>query len=95
MKHLLAAVLVWNSVFFVGGKKKGLARIFTLFYNPIWRFYETIRVETSIGCHRRNQTNVWAFWRFDGTKTPIMRVVNVADFEACALTGETTGPESI
>src|SRR5690606_40502282 len=45
-------------------------------------------------CERVDQTDVGAFRRFDRADAAVMGRVNVADFEACALAGQTTRSKS-
>ena len=42
---------------------------------------------------RGNQTDVLTFGRFDRAHTPVMRVVNIAHFEGCAIAVQAAGTE--
>ena len=52
-------------------------------------FDKAIFIDTREGRQRTDQADVRAFRRFDRAHTAIVAVVNVTDFEAGALTGET------
>ncbi len=56
-------------------------------------FDEAVVVDTSVSRERRDETDVRSFRRFDRADTAVMGRVNVADFEACAVTSQTTGSE--
>ena len=47
-------------------------------------------VDPGIGRHRTNQADVRTFGRFDGTNPAVVRMVDVADFEAGAVAAQTT-----
>src|SRR5690606_10099572 len=55
---------------------------------------ETERVDAAVGRERADQTDVRAFRRLDRAHAAVVRRVHVADLEARALTGQTTGTES-
>ena len=55
---------------------------------------EAVLVDLGVGGQIGNQTDVRAFRRLDGAQTTIVGVVNVADLEACAVTGQTAGAQS-
>ena len=46
-----------------------------------------------MGSQRVDETSVRAFWRFDRTKSTVMRGMDVSNSEACAFTGETAWAE--
>ena len=62
-------------------------------HHAIRRFDEAVFVDAREGRERVDQTDVRAFRRFDRADTAIVSRVNVADFEACALTRQTARPE--
>ena len=51
---------------------------------------ETKIINLSIDAQRGDKTDVGAFRGLDGAETTVMGIVNVADFEACALARQTT-----
>ena len=55
---------------------------------------EAVLVDLGVGGQIGDQTDVRAFRRLDGAQTAIVGVVNVADLEACAVTGQTAGAQS-
>ena len=61
--------------------------------NTVRSFHKAIFIDNSIGGQRTDQTDVRTFRRLDRTHTTIVGVVYVADFIACALTGQTAGAE--
>src|ERR1051325_5005660 len=81
-------------LFVIGSEIRDLARHFTVLYKTVRRLEETKLVDTCIDRERRNKTDVRTFGCFDRAKTTVMRVVNVANFEAGALTGKTARSES-
>ena len=54
---------------------------FTVFNLSIWSFNETKIVNLCKYAQRRNQTDVWTFWRFNRTKTTIVSIVHVTNLE--------------
>ena len=49
------------------------------------RFDKSVLVDFCVRGQRRDKTDVLTFRRFDRAHTSVVRVVNVADFETCAL----------
>ena len=54
---------------------------------------EAVLVDARERRERRDEADVRTFRRLDRADTAVVRRVNVADFEACALAGETARPE--
>ena len=63
----------------------------TVTHHTVGGFNETEGVDASEGSQRTDQTNVWAFRRFDGAHTSVVRGVNVTHLHTGALTAQTTG----
>ena len=80
-------------LFFVGGHVLELLRDFAVFNFEVWRFDETKAVDTGVVTECTNESNVWTFWSFNRAHTAIVREVDVSNFEASALTAESTRPE--
>ena len=59
----------------------------------IRRLDEAVRVDARIGRQRADQADVRAFRRFDRAHAAVVGVVDVADFEACALAGQAARAE--
>ena len=55
---------------------------------------EAVLIDLGVGCQIGDQTDVGAFRSLDGAHTAIVAVVDVADFEACAVTAQTAGAQS-
>src|SRR6185437_1822548 len=62
-------------------------------YPAVWRLNESVVVDARIATQRRDQSNVRTFRRFNRADSPIVRRVNVADFESRALTRQTARPQ--
>ena len=60
---------------------------------PVWGFQEAVLVDDGVSGHGVDQTDVRAFWRFDWAQTAVVGVVNVPDFVAGPVTGQTTRPQ--
>ena len=56
--------------------------------------HEAVLVDLGVGCQIGDQTDVGAFRGLNGAHTAIVAVMNVADFEACAVTAQTAGAQS-
>ena len=54
---------------------------------------ETVLVDPCIGRKRVDQTDVGTFRGLDGTHTSIVRIMNVADLESGAVSGQTSGSQ--
>ena len=54
---------------------------------------ETVLVDLGEGCKRRNKTDVLTFRGFNGAKSAVVRVVNVADLERRSVAVKTAGTE--
>ena len=64
----------------------------TINHTAIRRFKETKVIGFGKYRQRVNQTNVWAFGRFNRTNTTIMRGMYVSHFKACTFTSQTARP---
>ena len=53
------------------------------------RLHEAELIDARIRGQRADKTDVRTFWGLDRAHAAVMGVVDIADFEACALTGET------
>src|SRR5437016_3954249 len=60
----------------------------------IRRLDETEFVDPRERAHRADQTDVWTFRRLNRTNPSVMRWMNVAHFEACAIAAQAARPES-
>ena len=60
-----------------------------LVHTAVRRFHKAELVHAGIGSQRTDKTDVRTFRRLYRAHTAVVRVVYVADFEACALTGQT------
>ena len=78
---------------FHGGEIDHILGHLAVHHLTIRRFDEAILVHPGKGGQRVDQTDVRAFRRFNRADTAIVGGVNVADFEAGALTGKTARPE--
>ena len=78
-------------VFFVCRQVIDLVGHLALLHLAVRSLDETKLVDAGKGGQRTNQTNVWSFWSFNRTHAAVVRRVHVADFEASALTRQTTG----
>ena len=58
-------------------------------YHAVGGLNETEGVDATVGCQRTNQTNVRAFRGFNGAHTTVVRGVDVSNFHACTVTGQT------
>ena len=67
---------------------------FTFFYFTIRCRDETEVIDFCVDTQRRDQTNVWTLRSFNRTKTTIVSIVNVTNFETCTVTRKTTRTES-
>src|SRR6266568_4125492 len=65
-----------------------------IFHAAVRRLDEAVVVDPRIAAQRRNQSNVRTFRRFNRADTAVVRGVNVANFEARALTRQTTRSKS-
>ena len=59
---------------------------FSIFNFTIRSFDESHLVHLCMNTKGRDQTDVWTFRSFNGTKTTIVRIVNVTNFKACTFT---------
>ena len=59
----------------------------------IGRLHEAELVDAGVGRQRRDEADVRTFRRLDGADASVVRRVDVAHLEPCALAGETAGPE--
>ena len=78
-------------IFFIGSHVNnfvGNALVFFINY-AVRSFHEAIFIDNSEGGQGANQADVRTFRGFNGAHTAIVGVVYVADFVACALTGQT------
>src|SRR5678816_826776 len=66
----------------------------TFLYFSVGRFDEAEFIDPGKGAHRADQTDVRTFRRFDWADSTVVRWMDVADFEACAITAQTSWPES-
>src|SRR5262249_13477727 len=57
------------------------------------RLDEAVVVDARVAAERRDQSDVRTFRSLDWADTSVVRGVNVADFESCALTRETARPK--
>ena len=82
-------------VFYIGGHIHYFIGHHTaLFVNAaVRRFNEAILVNFSKGCQVGNQTDVRTFGRLNRAHAAIVRVVNVTNFEARAVTRQTAGAQ--
>ena len=80
--------------FVVGREVLDLIGDNTLRHQAVRGLDETERVDASVGRQRTDQTNVRAFRGFDGAHTSVVGRVNVSDFHACTVTGQTTRARS-
>ncbi len=55
---------------------------------------ETVFVRLCVHGQGVDQTDVWAFRRFDWTYATVVSRVYVSNFKACAFTGQTAGPSA-
>src|SRR5260370_33117637 len=62
-------------------------------YETIWRLDEAVFVDARKARERADEADVRTFRRLDRADAAVVSGVHVADFEAGALTGETTGPK--
>ena len=65
-----------------------------LLHLAVRSFHEAVLVDLGVRCQIGDQTDVGAFRSLDGAHTAIVAVVDVADFEACAVTAQTAGAQS-
>src|ERR1700677_1973759 len=65
-----------------------------LFDATIRRFDEAVLVDAREAGERRDETDVRPFRRLNRADAAVVRGVHVADFEACALTRQTTRPKA-
>ena len=56
--------------------------------------HKAVLVDLGVGSQIGDQTDVRAFRRLDGAQTAVVGVVNIANLEACAVTGQTAGAQS-
>ena len=80
--------------FFIRGQIINLVRDDTIQHTAIRCFKETEFIDLGIQGHGRNQTDVRTFRGLNRADAPVMACMNVADFEACAVTAQTAGTES-
>ncbi|CAB4676807.1 unannotated protein [freshwater metagenome] len=73
-------------IFFISSQVIDFVENATIHNLAVWSFDESECVDTTVGCQRTDQTNVWTFRGFNWAHAAVVRWVNVADFEACALT---------
>ena len=78
-------------VLLVGGEVVDLIGDLALDGLAVRRLDEPEGVDASIGSQRTDEADVRTFGRLDGAHAAVMRRVNVANLEACALTRQTTG----
>ena len=55
---------------------------------------EAVLVDLGERCQIGDQTDVGTFGRLNRAQTAIVGIMNIADFEACAVTGQTAGAQS-
>ena len=72
--------------FFVSCEVNNFARDPSVFDLAVRRLDEAELVDTCVGSKVTDQTNVWAFRRFDRAHAAVVRRVNVTNFEARTLT---------
>ena len=65
-----------------------------LLHLAVRSFHEAVLVDLGVRCQIGDQTDVGAFRSLDGAHTAVVAVVNVADFETCAVTAQTAGAQS-
>ena len=58
------------------------------------RLHEAELVDARIRGQRTDEADIRAFWGLDWAHAAVVGVVDIADFEACALTGKTARAES-
>lgn len=86
--------------FFVGGQVAAFVGDKTVrwFIVPndftIRGFNEAELIDASVVREGADKPDIGTFWGFNGAHTPVVGVMDVADFKAGAFTGETTGSES-
>ena len=73
-------------LFFIGRKVVDIVGHLAVDHATIWSLDEAIRVDACIRCKGADQADVRTFRGLDRAHTSIVRGVNVADLEACALT---------
>ena len=76
--------------FLAGVEVNDFVRNLTVLYLEVWRFDETVLIDTSIAREVEYETNVRTFWCFDATDTTIVGWMGVTDIKSSALTRETT-----
>ena len=60
---------------------------FAVFDNAIWSFDEAIFIDASVSGEVQNETDVGAFWSFDGTDATVVSWVSITDIESGAFAG--------
>ena len=80
-------------VFAIGGEIDDLVADDSLAHDAIGRLDEAEPVDAPVGRQRTDQSDVRAFRRFDRTDAAVVRVVDVAHFEACAFAREAARAE--
>ena len=65
-----------------------------LVHKTVGRLDEAVRIEFRIAGQRVDQTDVRAFRRLDRAHSAVVRIMDVADFEACAVSGKAARAES-
>ncbi|CAB4652027.1 unannotated protein [freshwater metagenome] len=80
-------------LFFVGWHVHDFVGDLAVANATVWALDETKWVDARVRGQRTNQTNVWTFWCLNWAHTAVVRKVDVADFETCALAAEATRPK--
>ena len=57
------------------------------------RFHKAVLIDPRIACKRIDQADVRTLRGLNGTHSPIMRIVYIADLESCTVTGQTARPQ--
>ncbi len=81
-------------LFFVGSHVHDFVRDLAVLHTAIWALDETELIDASERAECTDKTDVRTFRSLNRAHTAVVREVDVADFEARALTGQTTRSES-